>query len=187
MGKALNLLEKLNRIQRLHENDDDVPYLNVPREDEMETENSEQEVEGKDAEDELEDKINQVLSDLGLVSSEVVEEEDGDVYIDLAFEDKTSLSLQMFVDDEGQAKLALLSDEEQTDVPEIILPDSFVDEEGKLLIDMENFPDEEVKNLVKEKVNVTNTTEVYRRSRKTNESLSMTRMKKRLTKKSKRK
>ena len=189
MGKALNLLEKLKRVKRLHENDDELAYLNVPKnveedEDEIENGNGEEnEVEGEEAVEEVEKVMKDLLSDTGLVSLEVVEEEDGDVYVDLAFEDDKSMSLQMFVDEEGEPKVALLTDDQQENVEEIELPDSFVDEEGKLVLDLENLPKEEIKELIADKVKVTNTVEVYRRSRKTNESLSITRMKKRLVNK----
>ena len=129
----------------------------------------------------LENKLQTSLKDMGLVSCEAMREEDGDVYVDLAFEDKTVLTLQIYVDDDV-AKLAILNDETQDDVTEIDLPDSFVGEDGMLNLDnVDELPVDEIKTALSDLITVSNQVEVFRRSRATGESFKQKKMKKRLT------
>jgi len=129
----------------------------------------------------LEQKLMDTLTDIGLSSVEVSQEDDGDVYADMVFEDTTRLSLQFYVDAE-QAKMAMLTADNMEQPPELLLPDSFIGEDGTLnLNDLTELPTVEIKSLVSEVVTVSNTTEVYRRSRATNEACSMKRTKRRVS------
>lgn len=191
MSKALNLLERVEKVQKvlgstsIREDDVAMDYSSDSSNEEPSGENQvDISVPSNSNEiEKLEDKLNSSLTDIGLVSCEVMKEEDGDVYADLSFEDGTSVSLQFYVE-ELTPKVSLLSDENQENVPEVILPDNFANENGELVLSvLDELPLEQIKDMVSEKIGITNQVEVYRRSRTTSESFAMKRMKRRVSNK----
>lgn len=172
--EVLESIKKLKSVSSIKENDD------MPTE--PQTTEPEKEPETTTAvKSDLETKLTTALTDMGLVSIEVVEEEDTDTYVDMVFEDQSKVSLQLYVE-EGVAKLALLTPDNLENPPIIDLPSEFVAEDGTLsLADVSNLPVDMIRDLVSKVVTVTNQTEVCRRSRGTSESFTQKRMKRRVT------
>jgi hypothetical protein len=179
MSRALNLLESIRAVNTKpgkKEDMDEQPYSDDSVGDVAGASGSEQ-----DAVTNLEQKLSDLLGDLGLVSiSTSTDSEDGSVYADASFEDGKNITLQFYVES-GAGKVALLTDDSGETQGEIDLPSAFVNDSGELeLSNLEDLPTDDIKQLVGQVVTVANQTEGFRRNIISQTSESVKKSKKRV-------
>lgn len=162
--KSLILLERVEKFNSFKINEEDFdPTLNKKKDDEESSmdnqedgeepidDNPEQSEEPTDDQSDNDSQLEQIemklidsLSEIGLVSCEA-ESEDNTLLIDLGFENSETFSIQMFVED-GMPKAVLMKGGQEEPVTEMELPSSFVDEDGNLVIDVDSIPVDSIKN-----------------------------------------